>query len=677
MLYQITDGTVSLGGNVILNHIDFEIKGTEKIAVVGANGAGKTTLLKLIAGELELDRDDKRVGPGISMSRRLSIGMLSQIVFHGQDRTVEEELLAACPCPDTFARERFVYEQEYDRLFTGFGLKREDKKRLLSSFSGGERTKIAMIRLLLEKPDILILDEPTNHLDIETTEWLERYLKQYEKAVVIVSHDRFFLDRTAEIVYELENGRLARYPGNYTHYKEEKRKAVQIQKKAYEKQQEEIRHLEELIERFKHKPTKASFARSRKKILERMPKIPKPSEHEEHIFTGELTPAILGSKWVFESEHLKIGYERPIMEITMRIRRGQKIGILGKNGVGKTTFLKTVTGLCQPISGDYRIGNQITIGYFDQNSAQIESEKTVMEHFHEQFPAMTEKEVRQTLGAYLFSGKDVAKKVSSLSGGEKSRLVLAELLFSRPNFLILDEPTNYMDIQAKETLEAAFRAYTGTILFVSHDRYFLKQVAESVMIFEDQTVMYYPFGYEHYLERKEKQGQHESLAAQIKAEEQALIAGMRAVPKAERHRLRELSTEEVYEDWKLRLAAEPMEEAREQVEMLSETLEQMVMQWQQSEGFWNGDAWDEEDVYQERLRQYEEAVERWQQACLVWAETAMDWEPGDGLEEPRSAGMMQNVAENRARRLESGLVESVLETATKKIGEEDQEETQL
>ena len=344
-------------------------------------------------------------------------------------------------------------------------------------------------------------------------------------------------------------------------------------------------------------------------------------------------PAMLGSKWVFESEHLKIGYDRPIMEITMRIKRGQKIGILGKNGVGKTTFLKTAAGFLPPVSGEYQIGNQVTIGYFDQNSAQIQSEKTVLEHFHELFPSMTEKDVRQTLGAYLFGGKDAAKKVSSLSGGEKSRLVLAELLQSRPNFLILDEPTNHMDVAAKETLESAFRAYTGTILFVSHDRYFLKQVAESVMIFENQTVMYYPFGYEHYLEKKEKQGKHESLAAQIKAEEQALIAGMRAVPKAERHRLREFSTEEAYTDWKLRLAAEPMEVAKEQVEMLAEALEQMMMQWQQSEGFWNGDAWDEEAAYRERLGQYEEAVKRWQQACLEWAETAMDWEPGDGEKE--------------------------------------------
>ena len=587
MLYQINDGTVSLGGNVILDHIDFEIRGTEKIAVTGANGAGKTTLLQVLSGELELDGDDKRMGPGITMSRRLTVGMLKQGVFTGDDRTVEEELLAACPCKDTFERERFEYEQEYDRLFTGFGLKREDKKRLLSSFSGGEKTKIALIRLLLEKPDILILDEPTNHLDIETTEWLEQYLKQYEKAVVMVSHDRFFLDRTAEVVYELEDGHLTRYPGNYTHYKEEKRKNLQIQKKAYEKQQEEIRHLEELIEKFKHKPTKASFARSRKKILERMPKVPKPSDHEEHIFTGELTPAMLGSKWVFESEHLKIGYDRPIMEITMRIKRGQKIGILGKNGVGKTTFLKTAAGFLPPVSGEYQIGNQVTIGYFDQNSAQIQSEKTVLEHFHELFPSMTEKDVRQTLGAYLFGGKDAAKKVSSLSGGEKSRLVLAELLQSRPNFLILDEPTNHMDVAAKETLESAFRAYTGTILFVSHDRYFIHQVAQSVLIFEDGGPMYYPFGYEHYLEKKQKADEYgEELSAQVKAEDAALLAGMRAVPKAERHRLKEFSVEEAYADWKLRLVQEKLEPEELEYGRLEEEYQGLLDEWKMSEAYW-------------------------------------------------------------------------------------------
>ena len=332
MLYQIIDGTVTLGGEAVLSHINFEIHGTEKIAVVGRNGAGKTTLLNVIAGELLLDRDDKRQGSGqgsgVSKARNLTIGMLCQQTFPDSSKTVEEELLEACPCPDTFDRERFAYEQEYDRLFTGFGFAKKDKKTRLEEFSGGEQTRIALIRLLLQKPDILLLDEPTNHLDFQMAEWLEQYMKSYEKAVVMVSHDRFFLDQTAEVVYELEDGKLVRYPGNYSHYRKQKLKNIQLQEKAYQHQQEEIARLEDLITRFKNKPKKAAFARSRQKILDRMEKIEKPKSDEAHLFTGEIQPEFPGSKWVFESEHLKIGYEKALLEITMRIRRGQKIGIL-------------------------------------------------------------------------------------------------------------------------------------------------------------------------------------------------------------------------------------------------------------------------------------------------------------------------------------------------------------
>ena len=567
MLYQITDGTVSAGGHVILSHVDFEIKGNEKIALVGQNGAGKTTLLKLIAGELSLDRDDRRQGAGVTSSRRLTVGMLKQQAFSEREQTVEEILLASCPFRDTFARERFEYEQEYDRIFTGFGFTRADKRKKIGDFSGGEQTKIALIRLLLEKPDILLLDEPTNHLDIATIQWLEQYLKRYEHAVVLVSHDRFFLDQVAETVVEVSDGKLTRYAGNYSQYREEKQKRIERQRKAWERQQEEADRLNGVIERFRHKPTKASFARAKKKQLERMERVEKPAEDEVHLFTGNIEPLIPGSKWVFEAEHLKIGYDRALLEITLRIRRGQKIGILGPNGAGKSTFLKTVAGLLQPFQEKDKsverrcvLGNNITIGYFDQHSAEIQSEKSVAEHFHDLFPSMTEKEVRNILGMYLFPGKLASRRVSDLSGGEKARLVLAELLQSRPNFLVLDEPTNHMDVQAKETLESAFQAYTGTILFVSHDRYFIRQVAQSVLIFEDGGPMYYPFGYEHYLEKKQKADEYgEELSAQVKAEDAALLAGMRAVPKAERHRLKEFSVEEAYADWKLRLVQEKLE----------------------------------------------------------------------------------------------------------------------
>ena len=594
MLYQITDGTVSAGRHVILSHVDFEIKGNEKIALVGRNGAGKTTLLKLIAGELSLDRDDRRQGAGVTSSRRLTVGMLKQQAFSDREQTVEEILLAACPFRDTFARERFEYEQEYDRIFTGFGFARADKHKKIGDFSGGEQTKIALIRLLLEKPDILLLDEPTNHLDIATIQWLEQYLKRYEHAVVLVSHDRFFLDQVAETVVEVSDGKLTRYAGNYSQYREEKQKRIERQRKAWERQQEEADRLNGVIERFRHKPTKASFARAKKKQLERMERVEKPVEDDVHLFTGNIEPLIPGSKWVFEAEHLKIGYDRALLEITLRIRRGQKMGILGPNGAGKSTFLKTVAGLLQPFQEKDKsverrcvLGNNITIGYFDQHSAEIQSEKSVAEHFHDLFPSMTEKEVRNILGMYLFPGKLASRRVSDLSGGEKARLVLAELLQSRPNFLVLDEPTNHMDVQAKETLESAFQAYTGTIFFVSHDRYFIRQVAQSVLIFEDGGPMYYPFGYEHYLEKKQKADEYgEELSAQVKAEDAALLAGMRAVPKAERHRLKEFSVEEAYADWKLRLVQEKLEPEELEYGRLEEEYQGLLDEWKMSEAYW-------------------------------------------------------------------------------------------
>ncbi len=612
MLYQITDGTVTVGGETVLSHINFEIKGKEKIALVGQNGAGKTTLLRLLAGELSLDRDDKRSGAGITTSRALTVGILHQVPVLDGDKTVEELLLEACPAEDRFSRERFAYEMEYDRIFTGFGFGKEEKKRRFSSFSGGEQTKISLIRLLLQKPDILLLDEPTNHLDLKTVQWLEGYLKQYENAAVFVSHDRFFLDQVADAVYELEGGRLKRYPGNYTAYRVQKRKDTEAAKKAYERQQQELKRLDDLVKRFKTKPRKASFARSRKKIAERMERLEKPAEGGAHIFTGEIQPAVLGSKWVLEAEHVKIGYDKALLEISLRVRRGQKIGILGENGVGKTTFLKTVAGFLAPLGGKLSLGNGTVMGYFDQHTADIHSEETVAEHFHSLFPAMTEKEVRSVLGAYLFPGKKASIRVDSLSGGEKSRLILAEILQSRPNLLLLDEPTNHMDIQARETLESAFCAYRGTILFISHDRYFIRQVADAVLIFAGESVMYYPFGYQHYLDRMHADSK-ESPAARIRAEEQALIAGLRAVPKAERHRLREIGTEEAYQDWLLRLAGEAMEEAGRQVETLWEERErwkaaQLLEAWDPERG---GDGYPGEEALLA-------AFDRWTKACLEW-----------------------------------------------------------
>lgn len=609
MLYQIVNGTLSIGSETVLSNFNFEIHGTEKIALVGKNGTGKTTFLRFLAGELELERDDTQQQP-VRVARALTIGMLTQHVFVGDEAnlTVREYIHKKCSVTEE--------SYEYNKLFTGFGFSLEEQEKNLSQFSGGEQTKIALIELLLAKPDILLLDEPTNHLDVETVEWLEEYLRYYEKAVIMVSHDRFFLDEVATVIYEITGKKLIRYVGNYSEFRKQRQKNYELQLKAYESQQEEIARLEELIKKFKHKPNKAAFARSRKTMLERMEKIEKPEREASSFVTGEITPLELGAKWVLETKELKIGYDNPLLELNLRIKRGQKIGILGANGVGKSTFLKTIAGILQPIKGKYILGNHVTTGYFDQQTAILQSEKSVVEYFHDKFPILTEKEVRTILGRYLFGGKESAKKVSQLSGGEKARLVLAQLLQSRPNFFVLDEPTNHMDIQAKEAMESAFCAYTGTMLFVSHDRYFVDQVADSLLIFEKGEVFYYPFGYRHYVEHCKQNKKGESISAIRTAKEQALIAGLQAVPKKEHHETKQMSSDEAYDDWKMRLAEESLIECRDVVERLEEDL--------QKEEYWI-------DIeYQKQSdKKREQAEEKWTESCTEWYESWLLYNGGE------------------------------------------------
>ena len=625
MRYQIENGTVSLGGKTILDHIDFSVKGREKVAVVGRNGAGKTTLLRLISGELSLDRDDKNFGKGIKTDRELSIGFLHQQSFQDVEKTVEQEIISLINEEDIFSRERYYFEKEYDRIFTGFGFQKEDKKKKIKQFSGGEQTKLALIKLLLSKPDILLLDEPTNHLDIASVEWLEEYLASYEKAVIMVSHDRFFVDRTTEIIYELADGKLTRYVGNYTEYKRQKEKQREVQQKKYDAQQKEIARLNELIEKFKHKPKKASMARSKKKVLERMQRVERPDKEEAYVFKEKLEPITLGAKNVLETEHLKIGYtiEHPIKELTLRIRRGQKIAVLGANGVGKSTFFKTIIGELPPISGKYVIGKGIMTGYFDQHSGEISSEKRVEEYFGECFPKLTEKEKRQVLGKYLFRSQKANMKISDLSGGEKSRLVLAEILESRPNFLVLDEPTNHMDLPAKETMESAFAAYTGTMLFISHDRYFVSKIADALLLFEEDGVKYYPFGYEHYLHMlKKKREGTQTWAEVVEAENTALVEGLFAVPSKERHQTARFSTEQSYTDWQLALAKEELEKYEIQLEKQQEEIEfaeKTVTFEEYQSGNWK--------IKKEELqKQFEKIAEEYQEQCLIWYEKWQEYE---------------------------------------------------
>ena len=570
MLYEIRDGSVSQQGEPVLSHFDFGIRGTEKVAIVGRNGAGKSTLLEAIAGEKEIEINRKNPASGVFRSRAFTVGVLRQQACQNPDETVEDCILKgvkalwrekelpaetvgdAAESTGLYSRERYDFEQRYDRIFTGFGFSLEDKKKKLGTFSGGEQTKICLIRLLLEEPDVLVLDEPTNHLDLAAVEWLETYLRAYPKAVVCVSHDRYFLDQTAEVVWEVSGGHLTRYTGGYTAYRMEKQKRAAKATKAYEEQQAEIARLNDLIRKFRGKPRKASFARSRAKILERMDRMEKPDADEAVIHTGAILPARPGSRWVVECEDLKIGYDHPIRELSLRIRRGQKIGIIGQNGTGKSTFLKTVAGLLPPMTGKCKIGENVDLAYFDQMTARFTSDKTVIDWFHDQFPAMEMGETRRVLAGFLFRGEDCGKPVAGLSGGEKARLMLAAILERRPNFLVMDEPTNNMDIPAKETLESIFRSFQGTILFVSHDRYFLSQVAEALLVFEPETekVLYYPGNYRHYKERKDRVQAGEDTDLLRTAEEQRLIEGLRSVPKGERGMLRRISDAEQEFDWR-------------------------------------------------------------------------------------------------------------------------------
>lgn len=622
MLLEIRDGSVSRNGQPVLSHFDFYIKGTEKAAIVGRNGAGKTTLVDVLTGEAELEEDPGNPASGIHYARKITVAKLGQQAVTHPEWTAEEALYAGKDAEGRLS---------CDRLFTGFGFSLEEKTKKIGAFSGGEQTKIMLISTLVAEPDILILDEPTNHLDLETTEWLEEYLCHYPKAVVVVSHDRYFLDRFAEVVFDVTGGSVVRYTGNYTQFREEKTERERRQRKVYAAQQAEVERLDALIEKFRHRPRKAAFARSRATILKRMEKIPAPEADDAVIHTGDILPAKRGSRVVLECEHLQIGYgDAPVQEIDLRLLRGRKVGIFGPNGSGKTTFLKTITGQIPPLKGKLQIGENIETGYYDQLTGQLRSEKNVFDWFHDRFPLMTGKEVRAYLAGYLFSGADLGKKVSSLSGGEKARLSLAAILGERPNCLVLDEPTNNMDIPAKETLESIFRDYQGTMLFVSHDRYFLGRVADSLLLFgEGEKAVYYPFGYEHYAERKRRLQEDGEPSPARSAEDQRLIESLRAVPKGS-CLPRALSTRAAQEDWEFGLNREAREKAEQEFRMA----DQACSQTPETEEEWG--TWSDPAAAEKREALREEKRKAWTETCLSWYDLWLE-DHADGREEQLAA----------------------------------------
>ena len=613
MLIQISSGTVFFGANDVFENIDLTINENERVALVGRNGSGKTTLLKVLTGEQDLSSGQ------VFKSGKITISYLQQNALINSEKTIRQEFEEVFS--DLLAKEKrieelsetlktnadtklieqfsrlqeefkleggYTYESEMYTVLAGFGFKKEEIDRQVSSFSGGEKTKIAFAKLLLAKPDLLLLDEPTNHLDLSTIEWLENYLAKYKKAMVIVSHDRTFLDKTVNVVYELEYGSIKRYAGNYSSFVEQKKNDFLRQEAAYNRQQKDIKRLEELIEKFRYKKNKAAFAQSKIKYLDRMEKIEDPKKADTKAFKAKFVCGVKGGKNVLSLDHFKVGYDHPLAEVTLNIERGSRICVMGDNGTGKSTLLKTIINDIKPLDGYMMLGHQIEIGYFDQNLANFHSGNTVLEELWNEHPDYDMYKIRSTLGAFLFTADEVFKEVNVLSGGEKVRLSLAKLMLKKANFLILDEPTNHLDIISKEALENALNEYDGTILFVSHDRYFIKKIATSCLVIDDNKVTYYPDGYKDYIDAKKV---NESLQEKKETKENVPLKQLKNKPKYNIGRIEnEISLmEDILED-KRALRFEPeyyqdmnkMKELDEEIDDIHNQIHALEEKWEEA-----------------------------------------------------------------------------------------------
>lgn len=534
MQINVSNISVEYDGTPVIYQADFVIHENEKIALIGRNGCGKTTLLKVLTGEVEYQKGEDDAPYGIFTSGNSVIGFLKQTSNDDKAKTMFDEILDAYSslikiekdmesaledlqndsCDqnvrrysrlcEQFEREGgYTYKKEYLTAVKKFGFSNEDMQKPLCEFSGGQRTKISLLKLLLSKPDVLLLDEPTNHLDFEAIEWLENYLCAYKKSCVIVSHDRMFLDKIVNVVYEIEYGETKRYQGNYTSFTAQKQQAYDKALKDSIMRKKEIDRLSALVERFRYKANKAAMAQAKLKQIERIGEVGTPSNFDTATFKSNFQPERETVEKAVVLDKLVFGYDKPLGQINTIIKRGDKVGIIGQNGCGKSTLVKTIVHKIKALDGSATFGLHAQVGYFDQTSTQSFSTLTVLEDFQNEFPMLSNTEARSALGAFMLSGDDVFKRICDLSGGEKVRLALCKILRKKPNILILDEPTNHMDIIGKETLERLLSNYTGTVITVSHDRYFINRVCNRLIVFEGGKVELFDGKYSDYESRKQ------------------------------------------------------------------------------------------------------------------------------------------------------------------------------